>query len=248
MTNLDTILKSRDISLPTKVHRVKAMVFQVVMYGCESWAIKKAEHQNTDALELWCWRRLLRVPWAAKRSNQSILWEINPEYSLEGLMLRLKLQYFGRLMWRADSLENTPMLGEIEGRKRKGWQGEMVGWHHQLNGYEFEQTAWDGEGQGSLACCSPWGLRVGCDWSDWTRATMNDKVPCKSQSVWAWILLSAYQKVHKANLKLSEEKLQLEKEWCGLWERLSILQSQNYSLVDQISLSQSAFSWTSPRL
>ena len=200
------------------------------------------------SVELWCWRRLLRVPWTARRSNQSILEEISPEYSLEGLMLRLKLQYFGRLMWRADSLENTLMLGEIEGRKRKGWQGEMVGWHHQLNGYEFEQTAWDGEGQGSLACCSPWGLRVGCDWSDWTRATMNDKVPCKSQSVWAWILLSAYQKVHKANLKLSEEKLQLEKEWCGLWERLSILQSQNYSLVDQISLSQSAFSWTSPRL
>ena len=123
MTNLDTILKSRDISLPTKVHRVKAMVFQVVMYGCESWAIKKAEHQNTDALELWCWRRLLRVPWAAKRSNQSILWEINPEYSLEGLMLRLKLQYFGHLMGSANSLEKTLMLGKIEGRRIRGDRG-----------------------------------------------------------------------------------------------------------------------------
>ena len=121
MTNLDSILKSRDITLSTKVHLVKAMVFLVVMYGCESWAIKKAEYQIIDAFELWC-LRLWRVPWTARRSNQSILKEINPEYSLEGLMLKLKLQYFGHLMWRADSLEKTLMLGNIEGRRRRGWQ------------------------------------------------------------------------------------------------------------------------------
>ena len=122
MTNLGSILKSRDLTLPTKVHLVKAMVFPVVMYGCESWTIKKAEHQRTDAFELWCWRRLLRVPWTARRSNQSILKEIGPEYSLEGLMLKLKLQYFGHLMRRADSFEKTLMLGKIEGRRRRGWQ------------------------------------------------------------------------------------------------------------------------------
>ena len=118
MTNLDRLLKTRDITLPTKVRLVKVMVFPVVMYGYKSWTIKKAERQRIDAFELWCWRRLLRVPWTARRSNQSILKEINPEYSLEGLMLKLKLQYFGQLMWRADSLEKTLMLGEIEGRRR----------------------------------------------------------------------------------------------------------------------------------
>ena len=121
-TNLDSILKSRDITLSTKVHLVKAMVFPVVMYGCESWTIKKAEHQRIDTFELWCWRRLLRVPWTARRSNQSILKEISPGCSLEGLMLKLKLQYFGYLMRRADSLEKTLMLGKIEGRMRKGRQ------------------------------------------------------------------------------------------------------------------------------
>ena len=126
MTNLDSILKSRHITLPAKLCLVKGIVFPVVMHGCESWTIKKAEHQNTDALELWCWRRLLRVPWAAKRSNQSILWEINPEYSLEGLMLRLKLQYFGHLMGSANSLEKTLMLGKIEGSRRRGQQ--MMRW------------------------------------------------------------------------------------------------------------------------
>ena len=120
MTNLDSILKSRDITLPTKVHLVKAMVFPVVICGCESWTIKKAEHQIIDAFELWCWRRLLRVPWTARRSNQSILKEISPGYSLEGLMLRVKLQYFGHLMWRVDSLEQTLMLGGIGGRRRGG--------------------------------------------------------------------------------------------------------------------------------
>ena len=119
MTNLNSILKSRDITLPTKVHLVKVTVFPVVMYGCESWTIKKAEHQRIDAFELWCWRRLLRVPWTARRSNQSILKEISLEYSLEGLMLELKLQYFGHLMQRADSLEKTLMLGRIEGGRRR---------------------------------------------------------------------------------------------------------------------------------
>ena len=119
MTNLDSILKSRDITLPTKVHLVKAMVFPVVMYGCENWTIKKAERRRIDAFELWCWRRLLRVPWTARRSNQSILKEISPECSLEGLMLKLKLQYFGHLMWRANSLEKILMLGKIESRRRR---------------------------------------------------------------------------------------------------------------------------------
>ena len=120
MSNLDSIFKSRDISLPTKVRLVKAVVFPVVMYGCESWTVKKAQHRRTDAFELWCWRRLLRVPWTARRSNQSILEEISPEYSLEGLMLKLKLQYFGHLMRRAGSFEKTLMLGKTEGERRMG--------------------------------------------------------------------------------------------------------------------------------
>ena len=122
MTNLDSMLKSRDITLPTKVHLVKAMVFPVVMYGWECWTTKKAEWRRIDAFELWCWRRLLRVPWTARRSKQSIRKEIGPEYSLEGLMLKLKVQYFGHLMWRADSFEKILMLGKIEGKKRRGWQ------------------------------------------------------------------------------------------------------------------------------
>ena len=122
MNNLDSILKSRDITLPTKVHLVKAMLFPVVMYGCESWTVKKAERWKIDAFELWSWRRLLRVPWAARRSNQSILKEISPGCSLEGLMLKLKLQYFGHLMWRVDSLEKTLMLRVVGGRRRRGWQ------------------------------------------------------------------------------------------------------------------------------
>ena len=126
LTNLDSILKSRDIILPTKVCLVKAMVFSVIMYGCESWTIKKAEHRRIDAFELWCWRRLLRVLWAARRSNQSILKDISPGCSLEGLMLKLKLQYFGHPMRKADSLEKTLMLGKIEGRRRRGWQ--MIRW------------------------------------------------------------------------------------------------------------------------
>ena len=122
MTNLDSILKSRHISLPTKVHLVKAMVFPVIMYGCESWTIKKAEHRRIDAFELWCWRRLSRIPWPARKSNQSILKEISPEYSLEGLMSKLKLQYSGHLMQRTNSLEKTLMLGKVEERRRRAQQ------------------------------------------------------------------------------------------------------------------------------
>ena len=150
--------------LRTKACIVKAMVFPVVMYGCESWTIKKAEHQRIDAFKLWCWRRPLRVSWTARRSNQSILKEINPEYSLEGLMLKLNLQYFGYLMQRVNSLEKTLMLGKIEGRRRRGWQDEMVGWYHWLNGHEFEPIPGDGEEQGSLVCYSPQGHRAGHDW------------------------------------------------------------------------------------
>ena len=138
MINLDSILKSRDIILPTKVHLVKAMVFPVAMYVCESWTIRKAECWRIDAFELWCWRRCLSVPWTARRSNQFILKEINPEYSLEGLMLMLKLQYFGHLMRRADSFEKTD-AGKDWRREEKGTtEDEMVGWHHWLNGHEFE--------------------------------------------------------------------------------------------------------------
>ena len=167
MTNLDSIFKSRDIALPTKFRLVKAMVFPVAMYGCESWTVKKAEHQRIDASELWCWRRLLRVPWTARRSNQSILKEISPECPLEGLMLKLKLQYFGHLMWRVHSLEKTLMLGGIWGQEEKGTtEDEMDGWHHWLDGYEFGWIPTVGDGQGGLACCDSWGRKVS-DTSEW---------------------------------------------------------------------------------
>ena len=139
MTNLDNIFKSRDITLPTKVRLVKAMVFPVVLYGCESWTVKKAERRRIDAFELWCWRRLLRVPWTARRSSQSILKEISPGCSLEGLMLKLKLQYFGHLMQRVDSLEKNPDPGREWRQEEKGTtEDEMAVWHHRLNGHEFE--------------------------------------------------------------------------------------------------------------
>ena len=156
MTNLGSVLKSRDITLPTKVSLVKAMVFSVVMYGCESWTIKTDEHQRIDTFKLWCWRRLLRVPWIASRLNQSILKEINPEYSLKGLMLKLKHQYFGHLRRRTDSLEKTLILEKIKGRRRRGKQ--RMKWLDGIDSMdEFEQTQGDSERLESLACCSPWG-------------------------------------------------------------------------------------------
>ena len=152
MTNLDSILKSRDIALPTKVHLVKAMVFPVVMYGCESWTIKKAECWRIDVFELWCWRRLLRVPWTARRSKQPILKEINPEYSLEGLMLKMKI-----MLWPPDVtnwlIRKDPEAGKYWGQEEKGTrEDEMIGWHHRLYGHEFEQALGVGDGQGRLAC------------------------------------------------------------------------------------------------
>ena len=165
MTNLDSILKSRDISLPTKVHLVKGMVLPEVIYGCESWTIKKAEHQRIAAFELWCWRRLLRGPWTARRDNQSILREISPGCSLEGLMLKLKLQYFGHLMRRANSLEKTLMLGKIEGRRRRGQQRMMVGWHHRLYGCWVWASSGSWWWTGKPGGLQSMGLqRVGHDW------------------------------------------------------------------------------------
>ena len=175
--NLDSILKSRDITLSTKVHLVKAMVFPVVMYGYESWTIKKVEHQWIDAFELWCWRRLLRVPWTARRSNQFILKEISPGCSLEGLMLKLKLQYFDHLMQRARLIWKDPDAGKDWGPEKKGMtEDEMVGWHHQLNEHEFGRTPGDGDGQGGLVCCGLWGRRVGHDLAtelNWTELNIN---------------------------------------------------------------------------
>ena len=156
MTNLDSILKSRDITLSTKVPLVKAMVFPVGMYGCESWTIKKAEHWWIDVFELWCWRKLLTVPWTARRCNQSILKEISPGHSLEGLMLKLKLQYFGHLMQRADSFEKILMLGNRRrrGRQRMRWLDGITN-----NRHVFRWTPGVGDGQGGLACCGSWGLK-----------------------------------------------------------------------------------------
>ena len=166
MTNLDSILKSRDITLSTKVCLVKAMVFPVVMYGCKSWTIKKAECWRIDDFELWCWRRLLRVPWTARRSNQSILKELSPGCSLEGLILKLKLQYFGHLTWKADSFEKTLMLGKM----RAEGEGDDRGW----GGWMASLTQWTwvwvvGDGQGGLVCCGSWGRNKSQTWlSNWT--------------------------------------------------------------------------------
>ena len=166
MTSLDSILKSRDITLPTKVHLVKAMVFPVVMYGCESWTIKKAEHQRIDALELWCWRRLLTVPCKARRSNQSILKEISPEYSSEELMLKMKLQSFGHLMWRTDATVKTVRLGKTEGGRQRGRQ--RMRWLDDI----ADKGTWVWVNSGGwwwtrrLACCRPWG-RLESDTTEW---------------------------------------------------------------------------------
>ena len=171
MTNLYIILKSRDITLPTKICLVKAMVFPIVMYGCESWTVQKAEHWRIDAFELRFWRRLLRVPWTAKRSNKSILKEICPEYSLEGQILKLKLQYFGHLMWTTDPLEKTLMLGKDWRQEEKEMtEDAMVGWYHPLNGHEFKWTPGVGDGQGGLACCDSWGRKESdmTEWLNWT--------------------------------------------------------------------------------
>ena len=175
MTNLDSIFKSRDITLPTKVHLVKALVFPVVMYGCESWTVKKAERRRIDAFELWCWRRLLRVPWTARRSNQSILKEVSPGCSLEGLMLKLKLQYFGHLMrslthWkRFWCWEELGAGGEGNDRGWDGWMASLTR-HHWLDGREFEWTPGVGDGQGGLACCDSWGRKESdtTEWLNWT--------------------------------------------------------------------------------
>ena len=183
MTNLHSILKSRDITLPTTVCLVKSMVFPVVMYGCESWTIKKAEHWRTDAFELWCWRRLLRVPLTARRSNQSNLKEISPVCSLEGLILKLKLEYFGYLMRRTESLEKTLMLAGIEGRRRRGrMEDEMVGWHHWLNGHGFGWTLGVGNGQGGLVNCGSWGCKMSdtTEWLNWTELKLRKKCLSKS--------------------------------------------------------------------
>ena len=161
--------KNRDITLPTKVHLVKAMAFPLVMYRYESWTVKNVECWRIDAFQLWCWRRLLRVPWTARRSNQSVLKEINPEYSLERLMLKLKLQYFGHLMQRADSLEKTLITGKTEGRRKGTAEDEVVRW---LNGHEFEQITGNSQVHRRLACCSPWGSKES-DMTEW----LNDN-PC----------------------------------------------------------------------
>ena len=174
VTNLDSILKSRDVTLLTKVCIVKTTFFSVVMYRCDSWTIKRAECQRIDSFELWCWRRLLRVPWTTRKSNQSILKEINPEYSLEGLMLKLKLQYFGHLMQRTDSLEKTLMLEKIKGGRRRGWQ--RITW---LDGITdsmdmIEQALGVGDGQGGLACCSQWDCKESdmTEWLNWTELNL----------------------------------------------------------------------------
>ena len=182
MTNLNSILKSRSITLSRKVRLVKALVLPIVMYGCKSWTIKKAGHRRIHAFELWCWRILLRVPWTARRSNQSIQKEISPGCSLEGLMLKLKLQSFGHLMRRSWLIWKDPDAGKDSGQEEKGaTEDEMVGWHHQLDGHEFEQTPGVGYGQGGLASCSSWGHKE----SDMTKRLNFVKVKLNIYCFWS---------------------------------------------------------------
>ena len=200
-------------TLLTKVCLVKAMVFPVVMYGYESWTIKKAECKRIGAFELWYWRRLLGVSWTARRSNQSILKEISPGYSLEGLMLKLKLRYLGHLRQRTDSLEKTLMLGKIESRRRwrqRMTEDEMVGWHHQLNGHEFEQALGVGDGQGSLVCCSPWS----CKESDMAEQ-LNWLIDVKKEVSFCGALWDLYSK----GVNVTYSKIQ-SLQWPDLWEAL----------------------------
>ena len=180
--------------MPTRVCLVKAMVFPVVMYGCESWTVKKSERQRIDAFELWCWRRLLRVPWTPRRSNQSILKGTSPGCSLEGLMMKLTLQYFGHLMWRVDSLEKTPDAGSDWGQEKKGTtEDEMAGWHHRLDGHESEWTPGVGDGQRHLACFDSWGCKESdttelLNWTelkDGNRQTKNAK-NAQSRGIFCW--------------------------------------------------------------
>ena len=213
-------LKSRDITLPTKVHLFKAMVFSVVTYGCESWTIKKAEHRRIDALELWCWRRLLRVPWTAGKANQSILKEISPEYLLEVLMLKLKLQYFGHLMWRANSLEKTLMLRKIEGRRGREWQRmKWLDGNHRFDGHEFEQALGVGDGQGSLACYSSWDCQESdtTEWLNWTE--LGD-----SEGQWSLACCSPWDCKELAN-DLAHEQWQQQGKHCRVWMVWHVLMS-----------------------
>ena len=198
MTNLDSMLKSRGITLPTKFRLVKAMVFPILMYGWESWTIKKTEGQRIDTFERWCWRRLLRVPWTARRSNQSVLNEINPEYSLEGLMLRLKLQYSGHLMWRTDSLEKTLMLGKIEGRRRRGQQRMrwLDGITDLMNMSLSKLGSW--WWQGGVACCISGVTKSQTPLSDWTKLNLliNRSNTVHFSSKKCFCLHKAYTRTH----------------------------------------------------
>ena len=212
MTNLDSIFKSRDITLPTKVCLVKAMVFPVVMYGYESWTVKKAERQRIDGFELWCWRRVLRVPWTARRSHQSILKEISPGISLEGMMLKLKLQYFG---YPCKELSHWKRLWCLEGLGAGG-EGDDLGWdgwyHHRFNGRESEWTAGDGDGQGGLACCDSWGLKESdtTERLNWTE--LSAEFPINALLCWcSWFRVSNFKNLCCVQ-RLSVDKMY----WSGL--------------------------------